>query len=297
MVFCACSMRRIPKSLTILAVLAASLLLWRTVTERGNRPVRDRVPQSTQEEVRVTLIEGWTTRDMAAYLEREGVTDAAAFLAAAKNFDTDAYPTAHSRPRGADLEGYLFPDTYRVFRAKVKTATSGPETARAVIRKALENFETKFTPQMSEQARGLGLSVHEALTLASIVERETGRNVTTEAERRALDDERRTVAGIFLNRLKVGMPLESDATVNYVTGKDEPSPQLSDLEVASPYNTYKNPGLPPGPICNPSLSSIAAVLDPKKTAYFYFLHKQPSGEVVYSRTFEEHVQNKLRYLK
>ena len=112
-----------------------------------------------------------------------------------------------------------------------------------------------------------------------------------------LDEERRIVAGIFYNRLNAGMALQSDATINYFTGKNDPSPLLEDLEKNSPYNTYKNRGLPPTPIGNPSLSSITAVLNPTNTDYFYFLHKQPSGEPVYSRTFEEHVANKQKYLK
>jgi UPF0755 protein len=93
------------------------------------------------------------------------------------------------------------------------------------------------------------------------------------------------------------MALQSDATVNYATGKNLPSPTLADLEVNSPYNTYKHRGLPPGPISNPSLSSLMAAIYPAETDYLYFLHKQPSGEPVYSKTFEEHVANKLKYLK
>jgi hypothetical protein len=138
---------------------------------------------------------------------------------------------------------------------------------------------------------------HQVLTLASIVERETGRGVRTDAGRAELQAEREVVAAIFLRRLKIGMALESDATVNYVTGKSDPAVSLKDTEVNSPYNTYKNAGLPPGPICNPSLSSVQAVMDASDTPYLYFLHAQPSGEVVYSKTFEEHVRNKQKYLR
>jgi UPF0755 protein len=93
------------------------------------------------------------------------------------------------------------------------------------------------------------------------------------------------------------MALQSDATVNYVTNKNNPTPTLEDLDTESLYNTYKYRGLPPGPIASPSLSSLLAALYPTDSEYFYFLHKQPSGEPVYSKTFEEHTQNKFKYLK
>ena len=104
----------------------------------------------------------------------------------------------------------------------------------------------------------------------------------------SLDQERKMIASVFYNRLMIGKALESDATVNYATGKSSPGASSEDLQVNSPYNTYKYPGLPPGPICNPSLGSIQAVLAPIKTDYYYFLHHQPSGEVDFSKTFEEH---------
>jgi UPF0755 protein len=141
-----------------------------------------------------------------------------------------------------------------------------------------------------------GLSVYELVTLAAIVEKETGQSGESINSKR-LAEERQYVSGIFYNRLLAGQPLESDATVNFVTGASRAQPTYKDLEANSAYNTYKFPGLPPGPIANVSYSSLFAVLHPIKNDYYYFLHKQPSGEVVYSKTFQEHLQNKAKYLK
>ena len=132
-----------------------------------------------------------------------------------------------------------------------------------------------------------------SIPLASILEKESGNSTG------AVDGstEREIISGIFYNRLLIGQALESDATINYVTGKDNPAPLTNDLEANSPYNTYKYPGLPPGPISNPSLSSIEAALHPQKSSYYYFLHDQSNGKVYFSKTFDEHLQNKAKYLK
>lgn len=238
----------------------------------------------------IRIIEGWDMADIATNLEMDekrneqpSVVSAQTFLSEAKKFDASKYPLLSSRPNGATLEGFLFPDTYFIPQ-KAPTSTT---ISAIIIKKALDNFSKKFTPEMEARAKEINMSVYNIITLASIVEKESGRN----------SDERKIVAGIFYNRLNAGMGLESDATVNYVTKKNSPAPTWEDLKTDSPYNTYKHQGLPPGPIANPSLSSIMAVLYPTKTGYFFFLHKQPSGEAVYSTTFEEHVQNKFKYLK
>jgi UPF0755 protein len=151
----------------------------------------------------------------------------------------------------------------------------------------LQNFENKLPKDAENLAQQHKLSLYEAIILASIVEKEANN----------FPNEKATIAGIFLNRLKIGMPLQSDATVNYATGKSEASPSLVDLEVNSPYNTYKHKGLPPTPISNPSVKSIEAVLNPADTEYLYYLHDQKTGQPYYAKTHEEHVQNKFKYLK
>ena len=245
-------------------------------------------------EINVTIIEGWQISDLAEDLQNKNLVSSATFYKALKTINTSDYPLLAAKPAKASLEGYIFPDTYRVYKPK---NLADENFAQDLIKKTLDNFQAKFTPEMAARAKSLGLSVYQVLTLASIIEKETGRNVVTPEQKQALLDERKNVASVFYNRMKAGMPLESDATINYVTGKNNPMPTDVELKTASPYNTYTNKGLPPGPICNPSLSSLVAALYPNQTGYYFFLHKQPSGEPVFSKTFEEHVSNKFKYLK
>src|SRR3972149_5513944 len=185
------------------------------------------------------------------------------------------YDVLALKQKGADLEGYLYPDTYYVYK------DSRPED---LIKKMLDNFENK-TKDILAEAQVSDKDFHDILTLASIVEREVPKT-----------SERPIIAGLFLKRIQIGMALQSDATVNYVTGKYRLRPTYDDLQVDSSYNTYKNRGLPPSPIGNPSISSIKAVLNPEQSEYLYFLSK-PTGETVFSKTLDEHNENKAKYLK
>lgn len=261
---------------------------------RSHKGLEQKRQNAKAPEQTITLIEGWTTPDIAAYLEKKGIVKAGDFLAAEKSFDVSAYPLLASRPAGADLQGFLFPDTYRIAQYSGADANLA---ANAVIKKALDNFSSKLTPEMQKQAQTQGQSVYQILILASIIEKETGQDAVTEADKENLQIERKIVAGIFYNRLNAGMPLQSDATVNYFTGKNDTQVSLADAAINDPYNTYKFKGLPPGPICNPSLSSILAALYPTPSQYFYFLSRPDTGQAVYSKTFEEHLKNKQKYLK
>lgn len=249
---------------------------------------------------KITLIEGWTASEMSSYLQKQGLLSMAEFDAALRTLDDPkTFSFLGSKPKSQDLEGFLFPDTYLIAEGS---------NAEIILTKLLENFAVRFN-QASKDAVKVGdkyqilgnqkMSLYELVTLASIVEKETGRNIPAgdKDSKQRLDEERKVVAGIFYNRLRVGQGLQSDATINYVTKNNRAAPTNEDLAVNSPYNTYKYKGLPPGPISNPSLSSLIAVLYPTKTDYFYFLHTQPSGNVYYAKTFEEHVRNKNKYLK
>lgn len=173
------------------------------------------------------------------------------------------------------LEGFLFPDTYKF---------SEDASAEDVVKKMLDNFSKKIAPLQNE-IEAENKNIYDIITLASIVEKEV-----------VSQEDMKIAAGIFLHRLEIGMLLQSDATVNYITQKGDPSPSYKDLETDSPYNTYKHAGLPPGPICNPGIKAIEAVLEPERTDYLYFL--TPSGQpTVYSKTLEEHEMNKRKWLK
>lgn len=290
--------------IAIIGLVTATLLGYAVYRITKPKPV----PVVKIPDKKITIIEGWTNDDIALYLEKQLGISQKDFNVAQESFNVSDFDFLASKPSQATLEGFLFPDTYLVLEQS---------TANAVIEKFLNNFAIKLANAQGDlkpSASGhfvipgyesisvggkQGFSIFELVTLASILERETGRDVSAGSNdsKERLEEERKVVAGIFYNRLLAGQALQSDATVNYVTGKKTASLSLDDTKIQSLYNTYLHAGLPPGPISNPSLSSLTAVFNPIKTDYYYFLHKQPSGEVVYSRTFNEHVQNKNRYLK
>jgi len=183
-------------------------------------------------------------------------------------------------PSGYGLEGYLFPDTYR-FRTDADAATIVDSMVLNLERRLAENDIVVPEDYVFDN----GQSLHEVITLASIVEREV-----RSAEDMAL------VAGIFFTRLKIGMALQADSTVNYVTGKKDAAISIEDSQISSPYNTYQNLGLPPGPISNPGMNAIMAVLNPQDSSYLYFLTTE-EGEVIYATSFDQHIENKYQYLK
>lgn len=185
-------------------------------------------------------------------------------------------------------EGFLFPDTY-LFPRDVQAAI--------VAAKLRSTFDTKVTSKMISDARDAGMSINQVITLASIVERET-----------LTDEERPIVAGVLLARMEIGMPLQTDATLQYITGTQrctlgfrpdcdwwEP-PTLIDKETRSAYNTYTNGGLPPAPIANPGLQSIKAVIYPEESSYLYYIHDK-DGKIHYAATIEEHNGNVNEYLR
>jgi UPF0755 protein len=179
-------------------------------------------------------------------------------------------------PASATLEGYIFPDTYFV---DSYTSTND------FIAKALNNFEKKLTPELREEIASQGKTIFEVVNLASIVERE----VPAYADKKMIAD-------IFLKRLDINMGLQSDATINFITGKGTTQPSLDDLETESPYNTYKYRGLPPGPISSPGIDSIEAVVYPTANPYYFFLTTD-EAETIYGVTHDDHVENKNKYLR
>jgi UPF0755 protein len=234
------------------------------------------------QEVTVRTIEGWDIRDIDSYLVERGLAAEGEFAALAKqpvsewSFGFERPDFLSSLPGRADLEGFLFPDTYRVFR------DSEP---RDIIERMLNNFGKKVTKEMIADVESRGLSLYDIITLASLVEKEV----------RSAEDMRK-VAGVFWQRIANGQPLESCATLAYILGVDKPQYSIADTEIDSPYNTYQNQGLPPGPISNPGLNAIQAAIDPEMTDYNYFLSRPDTGETVFSRTYQEHLRNKAKYL-
>jgi UPF0755 protein len=233
------------------------------------------------EEVVIRVVEGWRAEQIAEMLSRKGLVSEEEFMSAAKTAQL-SYAALADRPPGSSLEGYLFPDTYRI--AINSEATD-------IIDRLASTFNDKFDGDRRAKAAAMGLSVYDALTLASIVEREA-----------VVADERPIIAAVYENRLKQGMYLQADPTVQYALGFQPgtgqwwllPLPFEALTGTVSIYNTYLNPGLPPGPICNPSLASIDAVLNPADTDYLFFYSKG-DGTHAFARTYEEHLRNQELY--
>ena len=224
---------------------------------------------------KVLVPEGRTAREIGMLLSYLRGFDGEKYRELALN-SKDSFQFKFSKTiKGKSLEGYLYPDTYLL----------DDVSAEGLVRCQLKEFEQIFTSKFEKRCKELGLSVHELVTLASIIERESG---TTE--------EMKNVSSVFWNRLKAGWKLESCVTVGYVLEKPSVILTLKELAVDSPYNTYKYPGLPPGPVCNPGLSAIEAALWPAKTNYFFFV-ATGKGYNDFSETIAEHNQKVAKYLK
>ncbi|MFZ4648908.1 MAG: endolytic transglycosylase MltG [Patescibacteria group bacterium] len=186
------------------------------------------------------------------------------------------------KPKYYGLEGYLFPDTYRFF---------SDASADEIIGKMLENFDQKLTKQMRTDIASQGRSIFEIITMASLIEKEAPINYATGDNKDA-----RVISGIFWNRIKKGQALQSCATLAYVLGENKSQYSEADTKVDSPFNTYLYRGLPPAPIANPGILAIEAAIYPIDNDYNYFLTPAGTKKIIFSRTYEEHLMNKNKYL-
>lgn len=231
----------------------------------------------------VGIPEGRRVEEVGASFVAAGITTQAAWDAALASASRDALPEA---PPGDSLNGYLFPATY-----PVECNVDAPKMVEAM----LDAFAAQVTPELVAEAKAKGLSLHDVVTMASIVEREAVKR-----------DEQPVIASVFLNRLDEDMPLQADPTVQYAVASADP-PKAGgtwwktdltedDLEIDSPYNTYQNRGLPPGPIANPGIDAILAVIRPAQTDYLYFAAKG-DGSHAFAATLAEHNANVDKYLR
>ena len=217
--------------------------------------------------VKFTIPEGFGIKEIAKRLADEGLVDEQEFLAEAKDFAPYDYMKKRPNVRYA-AEGYLFPDTY-VIHSDV--------SAEGIMKMMAEDFDTRLTPALRQQAAAKGLSIHDLITLASLVEKEA-----------RYDEDRPIIAQVFFNRLQMGMPLQSDTTLQYLMAGPKEDVSIEDTKIDSPYNTYQHEGLPPGPIASPGMKSILAVLNPANTDYLYFVADR-QGHNHYSQTYDEHL--------
>ncbi|EKE16223.1 MAG: hypothetical protein ACD_11C00026G0013 [uncultured bacterium] len=224
---------------------------------------------------KITFPEGWTILEMSKRLNGKNLPGDE-FLKLASNPSTELiseFDFFQDKPLKNSLEGYLFPDTY--FFAP-------DASAEGIIVKMLKNFNTKVDAEIRTEIEKQNKSIFEILTMASIIETEV-----------KVDSDRKTVSGIFWKRLGIEMALQSDATVSYALGGEKKiQHNANDINIDSPYNTYRFKGLPPGPVSNPGISSIRAAVYPTQTDYLYFLNNPNTGETIFAQTFEQHIQNK-----
>jgi UPF0755 protein len=223
----------------------------------------------------VQIPEGWTMFDIANELDHQGICRRDEFLIVAR----DASAIADIAPQTQSFEGFLFPSTYQFTRH-----TTCSQIADTMVRRFRLVWGT-LDPSRSQRFPQ-GLTLEEIVTLASLVERETPN-----------PEERPLVAGVFYNRLRLGLALQCDPTVQYaleLAGRPEKNVQPKDLKVDSPYNTYEHRGLPPGPIANPGEASLRAALEPTPTDFLYFVANDEGGHF-FSKTLAEHNHNVARY--
>jgi UPF0755 protein len=234
---------------------------------------------ATPKQVSFPILPGWRMEEIAAALPTSGLNITPNDFLMAAQSPPAGYSFSEQISSGNSLEGFLFPDSY-IFDREIST--------QDLLKTLLDNFEQQVTPRLRERYEQQDLSLLEAVTLASIVQREA-----------VAEDEMPLIASVFYNRLAIGMKLDTDPTVQYSIGYNArqntwwTNPlSLEDLQIDSPYNTYLYPGLPPGPIANPGLAALRAVAFPAQTPYYYFRAGcEEDGRHSFSVTFEEHLQN------
>ncbi|AIF51480.1 endolytic transglycosylase MltG [Pelosinus sp. UFO1] len=218
----------------------------------------------------ITIPEGYTVDQIAKLIQEKQLGSAEKFKALAKNSNVSSYPYMMNYNANVvyKVEGYLFPNTYQI--------TKGA-TEEQLLNMMITQFDKELSESMRERATAIGLSVKDVIILASLVEKEA-----------QIEGDRPIIAGVFLNRLKQEMPLQSCATIQYILGYPKVELSVEDTEISSPYNTYQHMGLPPGPIANPGMAAINAVLYPKETSFIYFVADK-QGAHHFSKTYEEHL--------
>lgn len=232
---------------------------------------------------KITIIEGWDLRDIAKYLEEKAITTEKEFYTITgkptgenESVNIDSFSFLSDKPENLSLEGYLFPDTYYIDKT---------DNINSIVNKMLKNFDEKITPDLKNEIKRQNKTLFGIITMASIIEKEVK---TTE--------DKKVVSGILWKRIDKGMRLQVDATVLYAQGNENSKVYTKDTQINSPYNTYRNDGLPLGPISNPGIDSIIAAVYPTKTDYYYYL-SAPDGTTIWAKTLEEHNRNKIKYLK
>lgn len=235
----------------------------------SNQEIVDTFVKGKVQYVKFVVPEGYSVKKIAAKLQTEELGDAEKFMAAAKDYAP--YPYMHTdKPVNFKAEGFIYPATYDF--AYGTSEKRMLETMVAIFDKHMEQDGIKKA--VAEKK----LNLHDVVNMAAMVELEAVYN-----------DEQPRIAGVFEKRVKIGMPIQSDTTIQYLLGKQKEVVLFKDLEIDSPYNTYKNQGLPPGPIGSPGISAIKAVLEPEKNDFLYFVAEK-DGHHRFTKTYSEHLR-------
>lgn len=257
---------------------AGTFVLQRSMT---TAQIVDALTTGVTQEMSVTIPEGYTVQDIDALLAGKGLIEAGEIVDCANTCDFSTFeflpPGTGQAERGGKLEGYLYPDTYFV--------ATDDFVAKFFLERMLGAFRAKVINEHQDAIDAAGRSLHDVITMASLIEKETRTN-----------DERAVVSGILWKRLEEGIGLYVDAANRYILNKPTDAITAADLNEDSPYNLRLYRGLPPGPIANPGMASIEAALNPASSPYYYYLHGT-DGQIRYAVTNDEHNLNKARYLR
>lgn len=246
-----------------------------------SQEVAEALTQGKTSEMSVTIPEGYTVKDIDALLADKGLIKVGEFIDCANDCDFATFdflaPRGNQAKRGGKVEGYLYPDTYFVSAEEF--------VPKFFIERLLGVFRQRVVEDLADDIKATGRSLHEIIIMASIIEEETRG-----------DSERAIVSGILWKRFDEGIGLYVDASNRYILNKPTATITAADLDMDSPYNLRRYRGLPPGPIANPSLSSMKAALHPETSPYYYYLHGS-DGRIRYAITNDEHNMNKAKYLR
>lgn len=286
--------KSISENLDKLDLLVSKWAFYKYIKEKGIAPkleagkfilkksytipeIAEYLTKARKDEIVATIREGLTLSQVDDYLSEKEILPSGAFLECARNCNPEEDPSfLHSKPDDQSYEGYLFPDTYFVDQETI--------TPQSLFQRMLGNFENKLTSELRSEIAKSGKSIHEIVTMASLIEKET-RN----------KGEKAVVSGILWKRLDDGIALGVDATVRFALDKWTGALTYEDLDNESAYNTRKKAGLPPGPISNFSFESLQAAIMPQDSEYYFYLHDS-EGKIHYGKTNEEHNLNKRKYL-
>ncbi|MEG0797615.1 MAG: endolytic transglycosylase MltG [Acidaminococcaceae bacterium] len=241
---------------------------YELVTGMSNREIVEVLSKGQVRYETFTVPEGYTIVQIAKKLEKEGLGSAEAFKAAAQNYTPYPYMETTNPDVIYKAEGFVYPSTYYL---------SPGSNEKDILFTMVQEFNSKLTVAIREQAKAENMSIRDLINMAALVEKEA-----------VFPEERPLIAGVFLKRLRIYMPIQSDTTIQYILGEQKEEISIADTKLASPYNTYQHPGLPPGPIASPSMASITAVLNPEPTECLYFV-ADLQGHHHFTKTYKEHL--------